>query len=84
MVAKKRMRYTIDMVFTSEEEKVSFKGRMDDLKTLLSPPGATKHKKIENTQLILELFKLAESQVKSCLLLPRQCPRQALSCRKQV
>ena len=75
MAAKKRVRYSIDMVFPSEEEKDRFKQRMDDLKTLLSPPGATKHEKIENTQLIFELFELAESQALEFPAAPQTVPQ---------
>ena len=75
MAAKKRVRYSIDMVFPSEEEKDRFKQRMDDLKTLLSPPGATKHEKIENTQLIFELFELAESQARKLPAAPQTVPQ---------
>ena len=75
MAAKKRVRHTIDMVFTSEEEKVDFKRRVDVLKTLFSPPGATKHEKIENAQLLLELFKLAEGQGRELPAAPQTVPQ---------
>ena len=76
-VAKKRVRYSIELVFTSEEERTSFKRRWTEVKTPISPGGPN----LENTPSILKLSSLLKIRVD---LLLRQCPRQALSCRKQV
>ena len=59
MAGKKRVRYAIELVFTSEEERTSFKQRWNDVKTLISPAGGPK---LENTPSILKLCKLAEDQ----------------------
>ena len=53
------MRYAIELVFTCEEERTSFKQRWNDVKTLISPAGGPS---LENTPSILKLFKLAEDQ----------------------
>ena len=72
MAAKKRVRYAIDMVLTSEEERIRFKQRLDDVKALLSPAGGPK---LDNLQFVLELFKLAEGQARELPAAPQTVPQ---------
>ena len=72
MAAKKRVRYAIDMVLTSEEERIRFKQRLDDVKALLSPAGGPK---LDNLQFVLELLKLAEGQARELPAAPQTVPQ---------
>ena len=55
--ARKRVRYGLDVKFTSEEKKTAFIGRLDDIRKLLMLPG---RRHLENRQLLGELFSCAE------------------------
>ena len=54
---KKRVRFTIDANFTSENEKQDFCSRLSSIRDLLTPPGSAK---LDNQALLLALFDCAK------------------------
>ena len=57
---KRPPRYTLDVHFTSEEEKVAFTARLKTVRELLTPAGT---RPIDNCSLLNALFDAAEGGV---------------------
>ena len=55
---RKRVRFTLDVSFTSEGTKEAFVTRLNAMRSFLTPEGADK---VDNHGLLSSLFSLAES-----------------------
>ena len=55
---KKRVRYTFDVCFSSQQQKDDFKAGLTAVRDLLSPQGVPK---LDNHSLMMALFELAEA-----------------------
>ena len=55
---RKRVRYTFDVCFMSQQQKDDFKARLGSVRDLLSPQGGPK---LDNLGLMTALFELAEA-----------------------
>lgn len=55
---RKRIRYTFDVSFTSQQQKDDFKARLSSVRDLLSPQGGSN---LDNLSLMTVLFALAEA-----------------------
>ena len=67
---KKRVRFTMDITFSSVAEKDAFCGRLSSVRDLLTPTGS---QTLNNYELLLALFDLAGKQSQS-IEPPQQCP----------
>ena len=56
---RKRVRYTFDVCFSSQQQKDDFKARLSSVRDLLSPQGGPK---LDNLGLMTALFRLAEAR----------------------
>jgi len=54
---RKRVRYTLELHFSGEEEREAFSRRLSAVRQLLSPPGVAR---VDNTALMSALFDAVE------------------------